>query len=96
MKVFFALIFQIVAYIGCMICGVWALIAFILYLAKDIPFEWWSLWSLIGCIVLSIILLIINAWIVFLNDQPDNPGTYKSNFQKRLEKKQEELLRKDK
>ena len=36
-------------------CGIWAIIEFILYLAEDIPFNWWSIYTYIISLIVAII-----------------------------------------
>ncbi len=31
--------------------GIWAIVEFILYLVKDNPFNWWSLWLTIAAVI---------------------------------------------
>lgn len=38
--------------------AVWAIVEFILYLVKDNPFNWLSLWITIGLIVAEIVIMI--------------------------------------
>lgn len=33
------------------ISGIWSIVSFIIYLVKDIPFEWWVLWV---CIITTV------------------------------------------
>ena len=41
-------------------CGIWAIVEFILYLAKDMPFNWWSLYSCIISLITAVIFWILS------------------------------------
>ena len=52
---------QVLAVIGTNVAALWALIEFILYLAKDDKFNWMSVWLFIICCVIAIANAIITA-----------------------------------
>lgn len=70
------------------VCKIWVIISFILYLAKDHPFNWTVFWTGIMSIVALIILWVL-AVIVRTKDEKKVHFNYderpKSNFAKRLE-----------
>lgn len=39
--------------------ALWAAIEFVIYLVKDIPFNWWSVWIILICLGVYIITAII-------------------------------------
>jgi|SRR6188508_176488 len=61
MKVVISLIITILSYISIGICSIWSIVSFLIYLVKDIPFNWWSLWSIIISIVVMIVSLVLTA-----------------------------------
>lgn len=61
MKVISLLVAKVLAVIAANIAFVWAVIEFILYLAKDKVFNWWSVWAFVISVVVAIALVIIAA-----------------------------------
>jgi hypothetical protein len=93
MKTVITGIFVVLSYICAIVFKIWALISFILYLVKDRPFDWFSLWLCIGgwggVIVfglLSIIFKHVEAKTILKSRT--------SSFQKKLEKMAEERKQK--
>mgnify|MGYP001245662438 CR=1 FL=1 len=54
--IYFAL--MVISNILITVFGIWAIVEFILYLVKDNPFNWLSLWLTIGALVTTIFLLL--------------------------------------
>ncbi len=54
MKTVLSGVLMVLTSIGVAISGVWAIVEFILHLAKDKPFDWMSVWFIIGGIVLTV------------------------------------------
>lgn len=54
--IYFAL--MVISNILISVFGIWAIVEFILYLVKDNPFNWLSLWLTIGALVTTIFLLL--------------------------------------
>lgn len=50
------------SYLTAMASSVWTLVEFIIYLAKDHEFNWWSLWVFIGSSITSIVLVVVGAF----------------------------------
>ncbi len=80
------------AYLGATVSCIWAMVEFILYLVKDKPFNWWSIWSILICSCAAIALFIIGAVMstkTKYNVRKSAPITdaifKKSRFQDRLE-----------
>ncbi len=77
-------ILSIVSYLGILVCPIWAIIEFILYLVKDKEFNWNSLWFFISSIILFIVFLILAAY--FSNkESKKNYVNSKSKWQQRLD-----------
>lgn len=49
----------VLLYFAVVVTSIWVLVSFIVYLVKDLPFNWNSLYCLIGCFVVMIISIII-------------------------------------
>lgn len=95
MKVISLLVAKVLAVIAANVAFVWAIIEFILYLAKDKVFNWWSVWAFVISVVVAIALVIIAAvWQVkernrAWDDMKQRRTTgKKSRFQERLEEMQ--------
>jgi phosphotransferase system glucose/maltose/N-acetylglucosamine-specific IIC component len=95
MKVVSLLVAQVLAVITANVAFVWGIIEFILYLAKDKEFNWWSVWAFVISAVIAIAITIIaavakvkqrnRAW----DDMKQRRTTGKrSRFQERLEEMQ--------
>lgn len=59
MKVISLMVAQVLSVIIANATFVWAIIEFILFLAKDKEFNWWSVWFFVISAVVAIILTII-------------------------------------
>lgn len=46
MKIYITVFFQVISFISMVICGLWTLIEFLLYLVTPRPFDWMSLQAL--------------------------------------------------
>lgn len=90
MKTIILILAGVLAYLGSTISIVWAIVEFVLYIAKDKPFNWWSIWTLIICIVLSFALFILGVYLEAKSYglRPTYRG--KGGFQNRLERMQKE------
>lgn len=80
---------KVLAVMSANVAFVWIIIEFILYLAKDKVFNWWSVWSFVISVVVAIAVVIILAvWQVkeqnMIKQKRDKIP--KSRFQQRLEK----------
>lgn len=88
MKTLITGLISIVAKIGASLSCIWAIIEFILYLVKDRPFNWWSVWSIIICTITTIVMAITCVYYQHkerrLNKNDTYPGK-KSRFQQKLE-----------
>lgn len=75
------------------LCLIWALISFIIYLAKDTPFNWNSIYWTIGLTIATIACVIVGLFSVLKSEKKtkeeskNNPTIpkFKSKFQERLE-----------
>ena len=95
MKVISLLVAQVLAVITANVAFVWAIIEFILYLAKDKVFNWWSVWAFVISVVVAIVVSIFalvaktkarnKAWEEMKQRRPERK---KSKFQERLEQMQ--------
>lgn len=94
MKTIITGISAVLAYAGISACSIWAIVEFILYLAKDHPFNWWSVWMILICIGSSITLMILTVFFADLDKADKIDFTpRKSAFQKRLEQLEEQRNR---
>ena len=83
------------------ICLIWTAISFILYLVKNTPFNWDSLYWTVGLTVATLIVALCGVFVVLKaekqakEDAKNNPtpSRFKSRFQKRLEQMAEEKKR---
>jgi uncharacterized BrkB/YihY/UPF0761 family membrane protein len=71
-------------------CKIWIVVEFIIYLVKDDPFNWWSVWLWLISIVS---LLVFYLFYLLPKKEPENtgafkPGLPKSKFAQRLEEAQ--------
>lgn len=75
----------IVSYLAMFATGIWVLVEFIIYLFKDHVFNWTSLWSFTGAVVLMLIsgLLSLVFSVIENKSKPFSPKG-KSKFQERL------------
>lgn len=77
----------IILSIGISICWVWVLVSFLLYLVKDIPFNWAVFWIGIICIPLLAFSAIVMGYYKAKDSKitiAKNPR-YKSRFEVRME-----------
>lgn len=51
----------IISYICLVISVVWGVVSFIIYITKDIPLDWGSVWCIGGSLVLMITMFVLNA-----------------------------------
>jgi ABC-type tungstate transport system substrate-binding protein len=91
-KLIFKLL-TIISSIAFAVGSIWVIVSFLIYLVKDNPFSWASLWftisSLIGCFLFLILDIIIQ--VKNKKKEPEATGTTfkgKSKFQQRLEEAQ--------
>lgn len=95
MKIISFIVLQIIAVIAANVTFIWAIIEFILYIAKDKVFNWWSVWGFVISTLIAIVLTIFaavskvktqnKAW----NEMKQRQSTVtKSRFQQRLEEMQ--------
>ncbi len=100
MKTLILLIITLISYLGAVLCPVWALVEFILYLVKDKEFNWSSLWLSIISYILIVVMIFINAFYEnkkqYENRQQSFIKTHgknkKSKWQSRLEELQNNKL----
>lgn len=92
MKVISLIVAQVLAVITANVAFVWGIIEFILYLAKDKEFNWWSVGAFVISTVIAIVLTIITAVAkvkqrnLAWDDMKQRRTTgKKSSFQERLE-----------
>lgn len=79
--------------IGAIVSWVWTVVEFIIFIAKDYKFNWWSLLTFIICVVFFALFLIIS--LILKVEKTDKqaeeaafgkqPSKYKSVFEARLE-----------
>ncbi len=89
MKVILTSVSGLIAYIGCVISCIWAVVEFILYLGKDKIFNWWSVWMIVIFAILSMVMIVVSAYLKqkeqskIINYRTDL--NKKSKFQQKLE-----------
>jgi uncharacterized membrane protein len=88
MKVVLTSLLALIAYVGSTISCIWSLVEFILYLVKDKPFNWWSVWSILIFIGLGLIML-IHLFTKSIKNRNKSVEDFnlkrKSKFQERLD-----------
>ena len=96
MKVVLTSVLAFIAYLGSVVSCIWAIVEFILYLVKDKIFNWWSVWSILICGGLALVMFIFSAvfTVKTRNKSVKNfEGKRTSRFQQRLEEMAEERKR---
>lgn len=83
MKALLLSVTALIFYFGFYICCVWSVVEFILYLVKDKEFNWWSLWSILICVVISFTSFVFA--VILSDDSRQKPVFERSSFQERLE-----------
>lgn len=91
MKIILASGLILLSRIGAILSVIWAVVEFILYLAKDKAFNWWCIWTLIICVLLPIVVSVITLLKTVKNNSFSSPGK-KSAFQMRLEEEMKKRL----
>ena len=78
------------------VCKVWVIVSFVLYLVKDTPFNWLVFW--VGIVALVLLFVSYAASLIFSKQFKEQkelaavtspPGPAKSKFRQRLEEAQE-------
>lgn len=64
MKIILMFLTIVIAYIGITASAIWAIVEFILYLVKNDPFNWWSIGTLVSCLIAYPILAILTSFIL--------------------------------
>lgn len=83
MKTIILSIIMVVAGVAAIVCKFWAIISFILYLVKDRPFDWISLWLMCGAILVTTVCYFV--MLFSKNTRESVNKKFKSSFQERLE-----------
>lgn len=91
MKIILASGLILLSRIGAILSVIWAVLEFILYIAKDKVFNWWCIWTLIICVLLPIVVSVITLLKTVKNNSFSSPGK-KSAFQMRLEEEMKKRL----
>lgn len=91
MKALITGLLTIIMYLATGASFIWAIVEFILYLVKDKPFDWWSVWSILICGFISIILFVLCAFYAAkIESEKRNKGTFQSRLND-MEKKRKGL-----
>ena len=81
---------MILAFFGSGLSFLWSAIEFLIYLFKDLKFNWESVWSFIWCIVLVFVFLFLDVVStvdsVGTTTRQNIPPKKKSAFQERLDR----------
>lgn len=87
MKIAITLLLTYAMYLGTVLSGIWSIVEFLIYLVKDNPFNWWSIWMIIIFGVLGSLFFILG----FILSVPDKNNASKqentntdSRFEQRL------------
>lgn len=80
-------LFSILAWVSCTGSVLWVAVSFLIYLVKDIPFNWWSVWSV--AISYSVVICgCIGLALFSMKEQKKERPVKKSAFQQRLDEMQ--------
>lgn len=79
------IIFSIAAYAS----ALWVVVSFLIYLVKDVPFNWNSVLCAFICWVAVIFLVALTAYTSVREIKNKKPIAHKSRFQERLERAKE-------
>lgn len=88
MKTLILLLTKVLSAIAASVNFIWIVVEFLIYLVKDDPFNWNSVWLFITCIVLTIALWIIIAVMLYKHKEAKRETKQvrtKSRWQERLE-----------
>lgn len=81
------ILLAVLAKIGCGLSCLWAIISFLIYLVKNQPFDWWSVWSiginLVG-MFLFIFLGLMSSWAE-ARKQAKEEASKPSKWQQRID-----------
>lgn len=89
MKHILVLIALFISAISITVTSIWAVVEFILYIAKDNPFDWWSVWLMIISVILTILFYILTVILEVKRDEMNKRFKHES-FQDRIEKARKE------
>jgi energy-coupling factor transporter transmembrane protein EcfT len=59
MKTIIFMILMVISYLCVAGSAIWALVSFVVYLVKDIPFDWTSIKTLVASVIVMIIMLVL-------------------------------------
>ncbi len=80
---------KLIALTSLKITALWSAIEFVIYLFKDIPFNWWSLWGFIISVIVANASLFIQDYISRRDTKQELDNIQKppkkSRFQERLD-----------
>lgn len=87
MKIILTGLITLTSYFGITFSCIWAMVEFLLYLVKDKPFNWWSVWSILICIVVVFLGSILTLFLA-AKEEHDTKISEKSSFQIKIEEMQ--------
>lgn len=84
---------ELFAVIGSIVSFVWAIVEFIIYLVKDLPFHWRSVYCFIICLVILIVTVVYSGYLSAKKGS-DFKTPYKNNskFKQRLDEMEAKRL----
>ena len=95
MKTLLTAVLTFISRIACAISVIWIIVEFLIYLVKDKPFNWWSVWAMLISGFLAFAFFILTAMYAhkekkkiiekFAANGRDENGIKKSSFQTKLE-----------
>lgn len=74
-------------YVATIATALWCVVEFILYLVKDLPFNWWSLWLFIIFLILSTANAFLVAIVANRNKSLTDFKSSRPSFKERLQEK---------
>lgn len=77
---------ELAAVIGSVVSFVWAIVEFIIYLVKDLPFHWRSVYCFIACVVIAVVTVIYSGYLSTKKGAEfKTPYKNNSKFKQRME-----------
>ncbi len=90
MKVVLTSTLAFIAYLGSAVSCIWAIVEFTLYLVKDKNFNWWSVWSILICVGLALVMSIFAA-VFTVNTRNESVKNFEGKRTSRFEQRLKEM-----
>ena len=95
MKALLTAVLTFISRIACAVSVIWIIVEFLIYLVKDKPFNWWSVWAMLISGFLTFAFFILTAVLAHKANKKEierlaglgrnENGIKKSSFQTKLE-----------